>query len=80
MLWDENNDREYEDQFFMNNIIFLRRTHSFCTDEIIKRKVEFKGELYFLHEKINSCGMAIGYIVTKSFKVLKNKTVETAVF
>ena len=80
MLWDENNDREYEDQFYMNNIIFLRRTHSFCTDEIIKWKVEFKEELYFLHEKINSCGMAIGYVVTKSFKVLKNKTVETAVF
>ena len=63
----------------MNNIIFLYGTHSSCIDEI-KWKYKFKGELHFSHEKTNSCGIAIGYIVTKPFKVLKNKTDENGRF
>ena len=51
----------------------------YWTDEI-KYKDKFKRELHFWREKTNSCGIAIGYIVTKYFEVLKNKTDEKGRF
>ena len=51
-----------------------------CWTDEIKYKDEFKGELHFWREKTNSCGNAIGYIATKYFEVLKNKTDEKGRF
>ena len=55
-----------------NGFLFLQETHSYSKDEI-KWKDEFKGELFFLHGKTNSCGVAIGYTRKRSFKLLKKK-------
>ena len=43
-----------------NGFIFLQEMHSCIKDEI-KWRDEFNGELFFSHEKTNSCGVAIGF-------------------
>ena len=57
-----------------NGFIFLQETHSSVDDE--KRwEDELNGNLYFSHGKTNSCGVAIGYVGSKSF-VLANQTAD----
>ena len=57
-----------------NGFIFLQETHSSVDDE--KRWCdELNGNLYFSHRKTNSCGVAIGYVGSKSF-VLANQTAD----
>ena len=57
-----------------NGFIFLQETHSFVDDE--KRWCEeLNGNLYSSHRKTNSCGVAIGYVGSKSF-VLTNQTAD----
>ena len=58
-----------------NGILFLQETHSSRKDEI-KWKDEFKKELFFSHRKTNSCGVLIGIIEKRSFKLLKKKNDE----
>ena len=49
-----------------NGFIFLQETHSSVADE--KRWCDkLNGNLYFSHGKTNSCGVAIGYVGSKSF-------------
>ena len=52
-----------------NGFIFLQETHSWSNYEQ-KRKKDFRGPLFFSHRKSNSCGVAIGYCGTESFKVV----------
>ena len=57
-----------------NGFIFLQETYSSVDDE--KRWCdEPNGNLYFSHGKTNSCGVAIGYVGSKSF-VLANQTAD----
>ena len=57
-----------------NGFIFLQETHSSVDDE--KRWCdELNDNLYFSHRKTNSCGVAIGYVGSKSF-VLTNQTTD----
>ena len=49
--------------------MFLHETHS-SVDVEKKWSDGFQGQLFFLHGKINSCGVAIGYYGKKSFKIL----------
>ena len=56
-----------------SGIIFLQETHS-CTGDEKQWSDEFKGHLYFSHGKTNSCGVAIGYCGSKSFKLLNKFT------
>ena len=56
-----------------NGIIFLQETHSSINDE--KNWCdEFKGELFFSHEKNNSCGIAIGYFGSQQFTIESKMT------
>ena len=56
-----------------NGIIFLQETHSSINDE--KNWCdEFKGELFFSHEKTNSCGIAIGYFGSQQFTIESKMT------
>ena len=57
-----------------NGFIFLQETHSSVDDEE-RWCDELNGNLYFTHGKINSCGVAIGYVGSKSF-VLANQTAD----
>ena len=57
-----------------NGSILLKETYSSIYDE--KRRCdEFDFNLYFSHGKTNSCGVAIGYVGSKSF-VLVNQTAD----
>ena len=56
-----------------NGFVFLQETHSSPRDEK-KWKDEFKGSLYFSHGKTNSCGVAIGFLGTKSIELIKQET------
>ena len=54
--------------------IFLQETHSSVDDE--KRWCDkLNSNLYFSHGKTNSCSVALGYVVSKSF-VLANQTAD----
>ena len=55
-----------------NDFVFLQETHSSLKDEQ-KWKDDFKGPLFFSHEKSNSFGVSIGYWRTETFKVV-NRT------
>ena len=55
-----------------NGFIYLQETHSSIDDE--KRWCDkLNDNLYFPHGKTNSCGLAIGYVRSKSL-VLANQT------
>ena len=56
-----------------NGLIFIQETHS-CNNNEKKWADEFGGQLYFSHGKSNSCGVAIGYIGTKKFELVSQKT------
>ena len=58
--------------FISNNVKRIQNSQ----DEI-KWKDKFKGELFFSHEKTNLCGVAIGYTGKRSFKLLKKNNDET---
>ena len=61
-------------EYLKNGFIFFQETHSSVSDE--KRWCnELDGNLYFSHGKTNSCGVAIGYVGSKSF-VLTNQTTD----
>ena len=51
----------------VNGFIFLQETHSYINDEV-KWRDEFNGELFFSHEKTNSCGVAIGFYGSKTIE------------
>ena len=52
-----------------NGFIFLQETHSSIKDEKVWSD-EFEGQLFFSHDKTNSCGVAIGFVGTKALKIL----------
>ena len=57
-----------------NGFIFLQETHSSVDDE--KRWCDkLNSNLHFSHGKTNSCSVALGYVVSKSF-VLANQTAD----
>ena len=57
-----------------NGFIFLQETHSSVDDE--KRWCDkLNSNLYFSRGKTNSCSVALGYVVSKSF-VLANQTAD----
>ena len=47
-----------------NGFIFQQKTHS-CINDEIRWRDEFHGDLFFFHRKTNSCGVAIGFYVSK---------------
>ena len=49
--------------------VFLRETHS-SVDVKKKWKNDFQGQLFFWHDKTNSCGVAIGSYGKKPFELL----------
>ena len=51
--------------------MFLPETHSTINDEI-KWKDDFKGEVFYLHGKSNSCGVLICFIGSKRL-FIRNK-------
>ena len=51
----------------VNGFIFLQETHS-CINDEVKWRDEFNGELFFSHEKTNSCGVAIGIYGSKTIE------------
>ena len=55
-----------------NGFFFLQETHSLVKDEKIWND-EFEEQLFFSLGKINSCGVAIGFVSTKTFKHFKHK-------
>ena len=54
----------FKNKIFPNGILSLQETHS-AKGNKIKRKDEFDSNLYFSHGKSNSCGVLIGFLVTK---------------
>ena len=57
--------------------MFLQETHS-STDDRKSWCDKLNSNLYFSHEKTNSCSVAIGYIGSTSF-VLANQTTDKMV-
>ena len=51
-----------------NDFIFLHETHLSSNDEQ-KWKDDFRGPLFFSHQKSNFCCVAISYFGTEAFKV-----------
>ena len=51
--------------------MFLQETHSTVNDEI-KWKDDFKGEVFYLHVKSNSCGVLICFICSRK-RFISNK-------
>ena len=54
-----------------NGKLFLQETHSFY-DTVINWRNDFKGELFFSHGTINSCGVMIGYLYSNKINRIKN--------
>ena len=55
-----------------NGFIFLQETRSSIKDEKVWSD-EFEGQLFFSHGKTNSCGVAIGFVGTKTLNILNIK-------
>ena len=55
-----------------NGFIFLQEAHSSVKDENVWSD-KFEGQLFFSHGKTNSCGVAIGFVGTKSLNILNIK-------
>ena len=47
-----------------NGFIFQQKTHS-CINDEIRWRDKFNGDLFFSHRKTNSCGVVIGFYVSK---------------
>ena len=61
----------FKDKIVSNGFLLLQETHSTVNDEI-KWKDDFKGEVFYLHGKSNSCCVLICFIGSKKL-FIRNK-------
>ena len=61
----------FKDKIVSNSFLFLQETHSTINDQI-KWNDDFKGEVFYLHGKANSCGVLICFIGSKN-NFIRNK-------